>query len=172
MKVVQSLLEHGKHRAGSRSHTQGLATVEAFEPRLLLSGDIAIACPAEVDPNFIPGDTATPWGTALTPSQIRSAYGFDQVSFGSIAGDGAGQTIAVIGFYDDPGALNDLNYFSSQFDLPRFNVPGGPTFTKVGKTGGAVPGRDPAGPGAATTDRTRNSNSSRFMTPTSLTSTQ
>jgi subtilisin-like proprotein convertase family protein len=93
-----------------------------------------------------PSDT-TPPGTAVTPAQIRAAYGFDQVWFGSTRGTGAGQTIAIIDAYDYPTALNDLNTFSSQFSLPLFNVTGGPTFTKVGQTGGTVPGTDPAGAG-------------------------
>ena len=87
---------------------------------------------------------------ALTPPQVRGAYGFNQVVFGSYAGDGGSgptsgyrQTIAIVDPYDDPTALNDLNVFSSQFGLPQFNVSGGPTFTKVGQTGGTVPATDP-----------------------------
>jgi subtilisin-like proprotein convertase family protein len=89
----------------------------------------------------------TPPGNAKTPAQIRAAYGFDQVMFGSIPGDGTGQTIAIIDAYDYPTALSDLNTFSAQYNLPQFNVTGGPTFTKVGQTGGSVPGTDPAGAG-------------------------
>jgi len=51
--------------------------------------------------------------TAFTPSQIRHAYGFDQIS-----NQGAGQTIALVDAYDDANAANDLNVFSKQFNLP------------------------------------------------------
>src|SRR5437660_2827443 len=37
-----------------------------------------------------------------TPAQIRHAYGFDQITFGSVKGDGSGQTIAIVDAYDDP----------------------------------------------------------------------
>jgi len=56
----------------------------------------------------------------LTPAQVRNAYGFDQ-----IAGDGTGQTIAIVDAYDDPNILADLQKFDATFGLPD------PTFTKV-----------------------------------------
>ena len=42
--------------------------------------------------------------SALTPAQIESAYGFNAISFsnGTIKGNGAGQTIAIIDAYNDP----------------------------------------------------------------------
>ena len=37
------------------------------------------------------------------PSEIQHAYGFDQLSFGNgVAGDGSGQTIAIVDAYDHP----------------------------------------------------------------------
>jgi uncharacterized repeat protein (TIGR01451 family) len=73
-----------------------------------------------------------PAGT--TPSQIRHAYGFDQITFnnGTITGDGTGQTIAIVDAYDDPRAASDLRTFDLQFNLPD------PTFTKVNQTGGTA----------------------------------
>src|SRR5437879_4963248 len=59
----------------------------------------------------------TPIG--YTPAQMRHAYGFDNISFasGTIAGDGRGQTIAIVDAYDDPNIAADLAQFSTQFGL-------------------------------------------------------
>jgi subtilase family serine protease len=78
---------------------------------------------------------ATPGPTGMTPTQIRHAYGFDQISFsgGTITGDGSGTTIAIVDAYDDPKIANDLR----QFDL-RFGLPDPPTFTKVNQYGGTT----------------------------------
>ena len=55
------------------------------------------------------------------------AYGIDQLAFGSINGDGTGQTIALVDAYDDPDLVNstasnfatsDLAMFDKQFGLP------------------------------------------------------
>ncbi|MDB5173165.1 MAG: hypothetical protein JWN51_1938 [Phycisphaerales bacterium] len=99
------------------------------------------------------GDTVPQAGTT-TPSQMRSAYGLGpygagNLVFGGDQGDGAGQTIAIIGAYDDPNAFADLNTFSAAFGLPTFAsasnpVPGMPTFTKVNQSGGStMPAVDP-----------------------------
>src|SRR5438067_2059130 len=47
----------------------------------------------------------------LKPSQIRQAYGIDQIVFsgGTVQGNGAGQTIAIIDAYDDPSIAHDLS---------------------------------------------------------------
>ena len=130
--------------------------LETMEPRVLLSATLAVSSlpAASIYPTMIvegvSPDADSPSASAFTPSQIRSAYGFDQVLFGTVQGTGKGQTIAIIDAYDDPTALYDLNQFSAQFDLPQFNVSGGPTFTKVGQTGGSVPGTDPNGPAGTT----------------------
>jgi subtilase family serine protease len=80
-----------------------------------------------------PLSTSGPTGT--TPTQIRHAYGFDQITFnnGSVAGNGNGETIAIVDAYDDPQIANDLHQFDLQFGLPD------PTFTKVNQTGGSTP---------------------------------
>jgi hypothetical protein len=87
--------------------------------------------------------SASPSG--LTPNQVRGAYGLGTygaggisggISFGGTAGDGAGMTIAIVDAYDYPSALSDVNAFSAQYNLPQFNVSGGPTFQKLNQTGG------------------------------------
>src|SRR5256885_16756089 len=69
----------------------------------------------------------------FNPAQVRHAYGFDQITFGSVAGDGTGQTIAIVDAYDDPKFVSstDPNFVSS--DLYHFDhngyggvPPGGP----------------------------------------------
>jgi subtilase family serine protease len=88
----------------------------------------------------------------LTPAQISRAYGIDQISFlgGAIAGDGRGQTIAIIDAFDNtqfvsstsPGFnLSDLH----QFDL-AFNLPDPPSFLKLAGDGSTnYPIADPTG---------------------------
>ena len=53
---------------------------------------------------------ARPYSSALTPSQIRSAYGLPSTG-------GQGTTIAIVNAYDDPNVLNDLNVFSERYGL-------------------------------------------------------
>ncbi len=100
-----------------------------------------------------PLDFGSPTPIGYTPAQIRAAYGINNVVFGSIAGDGSGQTIAIVDAYDDPAFLNrtDPNFASSdlaQFDQ-AFGLPDPPSFTKYNETGQTtnLPGTDPAGAG-------------------------
>jgi hypothetical protein len=65
-----------------------------------------------------------------SPAQIRHAYGFDQISFGSVAANGKGQTIAIVDAGDDPTVAVDLAVFDKTFGLPA------PHFTKVDQNGG------------------------------------
>ncbi|HEV3115484.1 MAG TPA: S53 family peptidase [Gemmataceae bacterium] len=77
--------------------------------------------------------------TGTTPTQIRHAYGFDQISFSNgKAGDGSGETIAIVDAYDDPNIASDLHQFDVQFNLPD------PAFSKVNQNGGtSMPAGDP-----------------------------
>jgi len=94
----------------------------------------------------LPAGSASPVG--LTPAQIKHAYGFDQIKFGGVTGDGAGQTIAIISAYDNPRLVStsdssysssDLHKFSAQFGLPD-----PPSFRKVDQHGGtSFPGPSP-----------------------------
>jgi hypothetical protein len=72
---------------------------------------------------------ATPAG--LSPSQVKTAYGLNQITFnGSITGNGAGQTIAIIDAYDDPDIASDLAKFDAQYGL---SAP--PSFTQSVESG-------------------------------------
>lgn len=85
--------------------------------------------------------TITPDGTTgptgFVPSRMRHAYAIDQIRFqsGTIIGNGAGQTIAIIDAYDDPQMVSssDPNFSSSdlhQFDV-AFGLPDPPSFQKL-----------------------------------------
>src|SRR5436189_3285083 len=86
--------------------------VEPLEPRRLLSatGQSWAAANGTVEPQIDVLDPAAFAPAAIggvqgfTPRQIRQAYGFDDATFssGTIAGDGRGQTIAVIDAFHDP----------------------------------------------------------------------
>jgi subtilase family serine protease len=66
---------------------------------------------------------STPNG--FTPSQIRHAYGFDQIS-----NQGAGQIIGIVDAYDDPNAEADLAVFNRQYGLPVCSTANG-CFRKI-----------------------------------------
>ena len=73
----------------------------------------------------------------------------NNISFGGVAGDGAGQTIAIVDFFDDPGFVNSTSPNFVNSDLARFDkffgLPDPPSFTKVSETGSttSLPAADP-----------------------------
>src|SRR6478752_1448991 len=72
--------------------------VEHLESRRLLSASYAATHRLHSDLVLSPAATSSSVD-GYTPSQIRKAYGFDQISFGnsgSVAADGRGQTIALV----------------------------------------------------------------------------
>ena len=83
------------------------------------------------DAGVSPMSTSSP--TGMTPTQICQAYGFNTLSFGSTAANGAGETIAIVDAYDDPNIASDLQSFDQYFGLSN------PSFTKVNQTGGSTP---------------------------------
>ena len=92
--------------------------VEELETRTLLSASSLaelLATPAVQVQPFVTNPTAR----GLTPAQIRHAYGFDQITFnnGGIAGDGTGQSIAIVDAYSDPNIASDLHVFDQTFGL-------------------------------------------------------
>src|SRR5262245_12752463 len=60
--------------------------------------------------------------SGLTPEQLKRAYGLDSITFstpyGTIKGDGSGQTIALIEAYHNPHLRSDLAKFNREFNLP------------------------------------------------------
>jgi subtilase family serine protease len=80
----------------------------------------------ELEPRLVPSLTG------LTPAQVRHAYGFDSISFTGTAGDGRGQTIAIVVAGDDASIVADLHAFDAQFGLPD------PALTKVAPYGASA----------------------------------
>src|SRR5205085_2314870 len=101
--------------------------LESFEERTQPSATHASA----IHLNMVthPAAATGPSG-GLTPSQVRHAYGFDQ-----LADDGAGQTIAIVTAYDDPNIASDLATFDSAYGLAA-----PPSFVKHMNPGTAVDG--------------------------------
>jgi len=122
------MIEHRRNGARRRLRLGCQFTPEGLEPRRLLSTALQMAAP--------PFDPTT---DGYTPAQIRHAYGFDQLSFGSVPADGRGQTIAIVDEMDNPTIVSDLNVFDTQFGLPA-----PPSFRVVSQRGGNdLPPPDP-----------------------------
>ena len=95
-------------------------------------------------------------GGGYSPSQLRTAYGLNNIMFGSVQGDGTGQTIAIVDAYDDPAFVNSTlsngqpNPAFSSSDLAvfdqQFGIPDPPSFTKFNQNGQTtnLPGTDPS----------------------------
>ena len=72
----------------------------------------------------------------------KSKQHMDSITLPSeaVAGNGSGETIAIVDAYDDPNIQADLNTFDTQFGLPATTV------TRVNETGGtSYPASDPTG---------------------------
>ena len=115
--------------------------IESLEMRLMLSAAAApVAGTAHYDSHIIRHAASLAEIQGYSPTQIRHAYGFDQVSFagGSVAADGAGQTIAIVDAYNNPDIITDLGIFDAAYGL---NAP--PSFSVVNQSGGsALPATD------------------------------
>ncbi len=139
-KVITPASARPNHRLAAR-----LFGGERLEERRLLTADPVFHTNVE----FLDGGGAAPAGAAgpvgFTPTQIRQAYGFNQILFnGTIQGDGTGQTIAIVDAYDDPNIATDLATFDS-----TLHIPAPPSFTRVSQTGSTTsyPVTDPKGKG-------------------------
>ena len=99
--------------------------LEGLESRQFLSA----AC-LHAQPNYRVGPPPLPVAPVVqgyTPSQIRHAYGMDQVF-----GDGTGQTIAIVDAYRHPSIASDLAVFDQ-----KFGIAAPPSFRIVNQTGGS-----------------------------------
>src|SRR5271157_1530905 len=86
---------------------------EALESRQLLSTTTSStpnlsSIVAQTDLQIVPLAVSGP--TGYNPQQIQSAYGINQIKFsgGTVTGNGAGQTIAIVDAYNDPNITSDL----------------------------------------------------------------
>jgi len=108
----------GRHKphANRRWHPETMR----LEDRMLLAGSPT------------PPGSPTPLG--YTPAQIQTAYGIDSIRLDGVIGNGAGQTIAIVDYYNDPTIAHDLHAFDQYFGLPD-----PPSFTVVNQDGQTAP---------------------------------
>lgn len=87
------------------------------DPTSLASEDTNVEAMATVETL----GTVTSAAIYLSPAQVRTRYGFDGLP-ATPAGQGAGQLIAVISAYNNPDLSENLNTFSTKFNLPQCAV--------------------------------------------------
>jgi hypothetical protein len=137
--------------------------VEPLEVRLLPSINLNLQefhdpgrIPAGLRPSklgILPLNNGFQFPIGYLPSDVQIGYGIDKIKFGSVIGDGSGQTIAIVDAYDDPAFLNSTAPGFANSDLAQFDLQSGisdpPSFLKVNEQGqtSPLPGTDPAGPG-------------------------
>ncbi len=142
-----------------------LPLIESLETRLvmtvtpylnLMEFHTPAHIPAGMTPSvkgILPLVNGLPYPVGYAPQDLQTAYGVNNISFGRVKGDGAGQTIAIVDAYDDPSFVNSTDPNFSQSDLAQFDLafglPDPPSFTKVNESGqtSPLPGTDPAGAG-------------------------
>jgi subtilase family serine protease len=108
--------------------------VEMLEDRVVPSQGATPGAHAIVGGGGAPsGGPGQPAG--FSPSQISTAYGFNQITFsnGTVAGNGSGQTIAIVDAYNDPTISSDLATFDAMYGL---QAP--PSFSIVNESGGTT----------------------------------
>ena len=134
-------------RAMRRSLRSRCSTQRSLRPRidhlesrsLLSTTPLMLVAHPTFEIGSLAGGSEPPSG-AYTPAQIQLAYGFNNITFGGVAGNGSGETIAIVDAYDDPNIQSDLNTFDSEFGLPATTV------TRVNETGGtSYPASDSTG---------------------------
>ena len=87
-----------------------LNLVEFHDPSRVLAGET----PGQN--GILPLDGGLPFPVGYEPSDISTAYGIGNIKFGSVTGDGSGQTIAIVDAYDDPSFVN--KYLSTGISIP------------------------------------------------------
>jgi hypothetical protein len=113
---------------------------EPLEHRQLLSvdGSVSSLSQSTASPNVDVMAALAAGPTGLTPQQIQDAYGVNLIAFssGTVSGDGAGETIAIVDAYKDSSIASDLAVFDQHYGLmapPSFTVDNlGATTTDAG----------------------------------------
>ncbi len=110
-----------------------------MDGRLFLSADASAALAAiTATPSLSVLSLTSSSPTGYSPAEIRAAYGVDAITFsnGTVSGDGAGETIAIVNAYSDPNIAADLAAFDAEYGLsapPSFTVDNlGATSTDAG----------------------------------------
>ena len=121
-------------RLGQGGRSAGLVLAfETLEDRRMLSADpLSRADVGWLKLGAAAPLTATSSPGGFTPTQLRQAYGIDQITFnsGAIQGNGSGQTIAIVTAYHNNKIANDLAAFDSYFNLAA-----PPSFVQVAQDG-------------------------------------
>ncbi len=134
---VSSIATRGPLRSRSSAQRFLRPRIDQLESRSLLTTPPLVAHPTfEISPLTGGGGPAG----GYTPAQVQTAYGFNHIYFGGVAGNGSGQTIAIVDAYDDPNIQADLNTFDAQFGLPVTTVA---VYNETGGT--SLPASDPSG---------------------------
>lgn len=104
------------------------AAVEMLDPRTLLAAILdPVAGIVDVPYSSDKSQLAQPLSVVssqsegpvgYSPAIVRHAYGFDQIFYGAVAGDGRNQTIAIIDAFNHPYIASDLHAFDVAFGLP------------------------------------------------------
>src|SRR4051794_28356912 len=97
--------------------------LESLESRRMLSAAAStVAWPVHHSPKgphrLQPLTTASPNG--YTPSQLRHAYGLDNILINGVPADGTGQTIAIVDAYDNPKFVSSSLAGYATSDLFKF----------------------------------------------------
>ena len=117
--------------AGARSRRAHRRTpvCEPMDDRRLLSAGAASASLAQLTatPSLDVLSLTSTTPTGYSPAEIRAAYGIDAITFssGTVSGNGAGETIAIVNAYSDPNIAADLAAFDAEYGLsspPSFTV--------------------------------------------------
>ena len=93
--------------------------------------------------------TVGPFASSVTPAEMQSFYGTNQIFFGNVQGNGAGQTIAIVDAYDNPSLIDSFNGAVTSGDLyafdHQFGLNNNINFTKYSETGSTttLPAADP-----------------------------
>ncbi|MFZ2052470.1 MAG: PKD domain-containing protein [Solirubrobacteraceae bacterium] len=87
---------------------------------------IHVLAPSGASPAAQRGVTEVKTPTGLSPSTVKSIYGYS-----ASTAAGTGQTIAIVDAYNDPDAASNLETFSRQYGLPAAS------FTQVNQEGGS-----------------------------------
>src|SRR2546426_7983064 len=114
-------------------YERNLVFITGLSLLLLMPGSFRVAAQGPsasilVKPPFHTKGLAQPGVVGLTPSQIRRAYSFDQIS-----NQGAGQTIGIIEAFGHPQIERDLATFNETFNLPPCTTTNG-CFQKIFST--------------------------------------
>jgi len=124
-------------------YASSVLAFETLEDRRLLSADSLSRDLDLLSPMMASALVGTSSPGGMTPAQIRQAYGIDQIFFsnGTVEGNGAGQTIAIVTAYHNNRIASDLAAFNAYFNLPA-----PPSFVQVAQDGSTnYPGFDPTG---------------------------